>query len=614
MQLISGRKKKTNEQIVEEILLEEYEQYYRLAYSYVKNEADAGDIVQNGAYKALRSSHTLRQPEFAKTWVYRIMLNEIYAHLRQPKNDSYEFLQESKGYEAESVEDKYVNIDLQRALDSLPKQDKAIITMKYFEDKKLDEIADILNDTFERNHIDRSRIAGILYNQMIINFRGFSKTKIQQVLSKSIGIHYLGKGAVDCKSILNEIRIEKKSLLDGCRGLKWEKVEDTGIAGLSSITEWLEARKELFDDPENAIRQHIDVPRGIIVAGIPGSGKSLMAKSAAHILGLPLVSLDMGDLLGGLVGDSEHNMIEALRIAERMSPCVLWIDEIEKAFSGSSQNSSQSDGGVGRRMFGKFLTWMQEKSSSCFVFATSNDVTSLPPELFRSERFDRKFFTFMPNAEECSKIFASNIQKQNAGYKNEISHLNFTQTLDTPEYLFSPELENSSFWLQFINDSCSSMMPFVSLEERRGKDGLSWYGWKDGKRPKLKLMTGADISALVKSAKFECYLQMKEHKAEATSSVYDAGVFMQALMRLIKSDEFKPYGETNLKDVSKCFLKLYENQFSSASGNCIVDFDAYDPEKGIYAHSATKTFEHAYDRALYYAVVGAINHYVKTEE
>lgn len=146
LQLISGKKKKTNEQLVEEILLEQYEQYYRLAYSYVKNEADAGDIVQNGAYKALRSSHTLRQPEFAKTWVYRIMLNEVYAHLRQPKNDSYEFLQESKGYEAESAEDEYVNIDLQRALDSLPEQDKAIITMKYFEDKKLDEIAEILNE------------------------------------------------------------------------------------------------------------------------------------------------------------------------------------------------------------------------------------------------------------------------------------------------------------------------------------------------------------------------------------------------------------------------------------------------------------------------------------
>ena len=146
MQLISGKKKKTNEQLVEEILLEQYEQYYRLAYSYVKNEADAGDILQNGAYKALRSSHTLRQQEYAKTWIYRIMLNEIYAHLRQPKNESYEFLQESRGYEAESAEDEYVNIDLQRALDSLPQQDKAIITMKYFEDKKLEEIAEILDE------------------------------------------------------------------------------------------------------------------------------------------------------------------------------------------------------------------------------------------------------------------------------------------------------------------------------------------------------------------------------------------------------------------------------------------------------------------------------------
>ena len=146
MQLIGSRQKKTNEQLIEEILLEQYDQYYRLAYSYVKNEADAGDIVQNGAYKALRSSHTLRQQEYAKTWVYRIMLNEIFAHLRKPQNDSYEYLQEVKGYEVESVEDEYENIDLQRALDSLSKQDKAIITMKYFEDKKLEEIAEILNE------------------------------------------------------------------------------------------------------------------------------------------------------------------------------------------------------------------------------------------------------------------------------------------------------------------------------------------------------------------------------------------------------------------------------------------------------------------------------------
>lgn len=146
LQLISAGKKRTNEEVIERIILEQYNQYYRLAYSYVHNEADASDIVQNGAYKALRSSHTLKQQEYAGTWVYRIMLNEIFAHLRQPKCESYEFLQESQGYEAESKNDEYSNIDLQRALDSLPEQEKAIITMKYFEDKKLDEIADILNE------------------------------------------------------------------------------------------------------------------------------------------------------------------------------------------------------------------------------------------------------------------------------------------------------------------------------------------------------------------------------------------------------------------------------------------------------------------------------------
>ena len=113
---------------------------------------------------------------------------------------------------------------------------------------------------------------------------------------------------------------------------------------------------------------HTDIPNGLLISGIPGSGKSLMAKTAAYKLGLPLISLDMGALLNSLMGESEHNMINALRMSENMAPCVLWIDEIEKAFSGSSQNSSSSDGGVGRRMFGKFLTWMQEKT--CLLYTS----------------------------------------------------------------------------------------------------------------------------------------------------------------------------------------------------------------------------------------------------
>ena len=141
-----GVTKKMNEEIVEAVILEQYNQYYRLAYSYVHNEVDAEDIVQNGAYKALRSSSTLRNPEYAKTWVYRIMLNEIFAFLRQPKTDSYESIQEESEKEITQVEDKYMDIDLQRAIDLLPEQEKAIVILKFFEDKKLEEIAEILGE------------------------------------------------------------------------------------------------------------------------------------------------------------------------------------------------------------------------------------------------------------------------------------------------------------------------------------------------------------------------------------------------------------------------------------------------------------------------------------
>ena len=129
MQFLRFAKIKSNEEIVEEIILEQYNQYYRLAHSYVHNEADAEDIVQNGAYKALRSSKTLRNPEYAKTWIYRIMLNEIFSFLKQPKTESYEYMQEELGVEAKHVEDAYIDFDLQRALDSLPEQDKAIVEM-----------------------------------------------------------------------------------------------------------------------------------------------------------------------------------------------------------------------------------------------------------------------------------------------------------------------------------------------------------------------------------------------------------------------------------------------------------------------------------------------------
>lgn len=159
MSFFSGRKNKQNEEIIEQIILENYNQYYRLAYSYVHNEADANDIVQNGAYRALRSANTLQQLEYAKTWIYRIMLNEIFRYTKQTKNISYEALQEEKQKETEYVEDSYKNIDLERALDELPEKDKAIIVLRFFEDKTLEEIAQILEENI-------STIKSRLYRSM----------------------------------------------------------------------------------------------------------------------------------------------------------------------------------------------------------------------------------------------------------------------------------------------------------------------------------------------------------------------------------------------------------------------------------------------------------------
>ncbi len=146
MHFFSKKKDKTNKSLIEDIILENYNQYYRLAYSYVHNAEDASDIVQNGAYKAIRSEASLKNPEYAKTWVYRIMLNECFGYLKQTRFLSYEAMQEENGIEAGYMEDKYSDMDLQRALDALSQKDKAIVILKYFEDKKLEEIAEILDE------------------------------------------------------------------------------------------------------------------------------------------------------------------------------------------------------------------------------------------------------------------------------------------------------------------------------------------------------------------------------------------------------------------------------------------------------------------------------------
>jgi len=180
------------------------------------------------------------------------------------------------------------------------------------------------------------------------------------------------------------------------------------IGGMEVLKEYLTTKSEIMKNISSAQRYGVKVPKGVFIVGMPGCGKSLCAKAAAAEFSAPLLKLDMGSMMGKYVGESESNLRRAIKIAEAAAPCVLWIDEIEKGFSGVGGSNSE----VVTRMFGYFLTWMQDKTSSVYVIATANNANNLPPELKRKGRFDEIFCVNLPNAEERKAIFAVHLKKK----------------------------------------------------------------------------------------------------------------------------------------------------------------------------------------------------------
>jgi len=185
------------------------------------------------------------------------------------------------------------------------------------------------------------------------------------------------------------------------------------IGGLGNLKEWLNIRYKAFST--NAKKYKLKSPKGIMLLGIPGTGKSLSAKAVSNSWKMPLLRLDFGKVFGGIVGESETNIREAIKIAESLSPCILWIDEIEKGLSGLNSNG---DSGTSARVFGTFLTWMQEKESDVFVLATANDISSLPPELLRKGRFDEIFFVDLPTSEERKEIIKIHLRNVEQSFEN----------------------------------------------------------------------------------------------------------------------------------------------------------------------------------------------------
>jgi AAA+ superfamily predicted ATPase len=227
---------------------------------------------------------------------------------------------------------------------------------------------------------------------------------------KAFSLAYIESGKLTSAEVPLIIR-EKENVIKKSGYLEYyhpkETIEDVG--GVYNLKNWLNKRGLAFN--KGASDFGLTYPRGILLLGIPGTGKSLTAKAIGNLWHYPLLRLDMGKIFGGIVGESESNIRGALNIAEAIAPSILWIDEIEKAMSGMS-SSGRSDGGTTSRVLGTFLTWMQEKNKPVFVVATANDISQLPPELLRKGRVDEIFFVDLPTQDEREEIIKIHLQKK----------------------------------------------------------------------------------------------------------------------------------------------------------------------------------------------------------
>jgi AAA+ superfamily predicted ATPase len=232
---------------------------------------------------------------------------------------------------------------------------------------------------------------------------GLTAAQAYRVFARAI----VTDGVLDDRDI-RLVTEEKKQIIRESEALEFYELTETpdDVGGLGVLKEWLRLRERAFT--QEARDYGLPSPKGIALIGIPGTGKSLTAKMIGGLWRLPLLRLDVGSLFGSLVGESEERARRALHVAGMMAPCVLWIDEMEKALAHGGQ-----DAGTSTRVFGSILTWMQEKKAPVFVVATANDIATLPPELLRKGRFDEIFFLDLPTVEERREIFAVHLRKRN---------------------------------------------------------------------------------------------------------------------------------------------------------------------------------------------------------
>jgi AAA+ superfamily predicted ATPase len=273
--------------------------------------------------------------------------------------------------------------------------------------QRLRQILDEVLVRISRAHTLQRRLDASGMDMVADNLRGLTEEQAERAISQALVTRY-----ALCPETVGDVLEAKKSLLKREEMLEFVEVSDTlsTVGGLDQLKHWLAQRRGAWED--KAREFGLEAPKGVIILGVQGCGKSMCARAIAGEWQLPLVKFDTAAIYDKYVGETEKRIQKVFKVAEGLAPCVLWIDELEKVFAGSGPDSASADAGVSSRILASFLSWMQERKAPVFVAATCNNVTVLPPELIRKGRFDELFFVDLPNQAERKQIFAIQLSRR----------------------------------------------------------------------------------------------------------------------------------------------------------------------------------------------------------
>lgn len=288
--------------------------------------------------------------------------------------------------------------------------------------------------------------------------------------------------------------------------------------GMEGLETWLLQAKKVLDDPVRARKYSVKFPKGVLLAGLPGSGKSLLAKYVSTILGVPLIQFNMASVLNENVGGTEAKLDRVLKMIEASAPCVVWIDEIEKELP-SKEDSGKGDSGVGKRCLAKILHWMQENKKQCFICATANHIGSLPSELLRRGRFERKYYTFLPMQKQCVEILVTHLENA---------------AKDAPALFDSTIVMNGKVNTDNLHTVCNN-----AFEQIAGM--------------KHKFYTGADLEGLVQDIKMMLF--------SSSESILPYNDEKLTQLLVYAASKSKPYGETNFQETVEYWCDMQKNPF-----------------------------------------------------